>query len=55
MDSIAKFQYLSLISKVTTELDNHLEVNDKELAEFIVQLVDESESVSVHLRTPTSR
>lgn len=31
-------QYLSLVNKVTTELDNHLGVGDKTLAEFVIAL-----------------
>lgn len=60
MDAIAKFQYLSLVSKVTTELDNHLGVNNKDLAEFIVNLVDQSPTLAVPnhtnpIRTPLPR
>ena len=36
--SLAELQYLSLVSKVCTELDNHLGVSDKTLAEFIIDL-----------------
>lgn len=35
---LEKLQYLALVSKVCTELENHLNVNDKDLAEFIVDL-----------------
>lgn len=31
-------EYLSLVSKICTELDNHLGINDKDLAEFIIDL-----------------
>uniref|UniRef100_A0A674IZE3 Uncharacterized protein n=1 Tax=Terrapene triunguis TaxID=2587831 RepID=A0A674IZE3_9SAUR len=30
-DELAKLEYLSLVSKVCTELDNHLGINDKDL------------------------
>ena len=31
MDELEKLEYLSLVSKVCTELDNHLGLNDKDL------------------------
>lgn len=31
-------EYLSLVSKICTELENHLGLNDKDLAEFIIDL-----------------
>jgi hypothetical protein len=49
MDAITKLQYLSLVSKVVTELDNHLGLKDKDLAEFIIKLADESTQLSVRL------
>jgi len=49
MDALAKLQYLSLVSKVVTELDNHLGLKDKDLAEFIIKLADESKDLQVHL------
>ena len=36
--AMQKLQHLSLINKVTKELDKNLGVNDKTLAEFIVDL-----------------
>lgn len=33
-EELAKLEYLSLVSKVCTELDNHLGINDKDLGEF---------------------
>lgn len=38
MDALEKLEYLSLVSKVCTELDNHMNMNDKDLAEFIISL-----------------
>ena len=38
MDELQKLEYLSLVSKVCTELDNHLGLNDKDLAEFVINL-----------------
>ena len=34
MDEIKHLEYLSLISKVCTELENHLGLNDKDLGEY---------------------
>jgi len=31
MDELRKLEHLSLVSKVCTELDNHLGLNDKDL------------------------
>lgn len=42
MEELDKLQYLSLVSKVCTELENHLGFNDKDMAEFIIQLADEN-------------
>lgn len=38
---IHELQQLSLVSKVCTELDNHLGLSDRTLAEFIIHLADE--------------
>lgn len=35
MEEIRKLEYLSLVSKICTELDNHLGINDKDLGRFI--------------------
>ncbi|CAG9095713.1 unnamed protein product [Plutella xylostella] len=42
MDEVSKLEHLSLVSKVCTELDNHLGLNDKDLAEFIIDLADKN-------------
>ena len=34
MDELEKLEHLSLVSKVCTELDNHLGLNDKDLGEL---------------------
>lgn len=34
LEELAKLEYLSLVSKVCTELDNHLGINDKDLGEW---------------------
>ncbi|MCJ1448840.1 MAG: DEAH-box ATP-dependent RNA helicase prp22 [Stictis urceolatum] len=36
MNDMESFELLSLVSKVTSELQNHLGINDKTLAEFII-------------------
>eukprot|EP01027_Heterolobosea_sp_BB2_P018965 GEZU01026652.1.p1 GENE.GEZU01026652.1~~GEZU01026652.1.p1 ORF type:complete len:1165 (+),score=380.96 GEZU01026652.1:84-3578(+) len=45
MDELEKLQYLSLVSKICVELENHLGMGDKVLAEFIVDLADKSNNV----------
>lgn len=40
LEELRKLEYLSLVSKVCTELDNHLSINDKDLAEFIIDLAE---------------
>ncbi|KAL5287321.1 DHX8 family protein [Megaselia abdita] len=42
MDELKQLEYLSLVSKICTELDNHLGINDKDLAEFIIHLADKN-------------
>lgn len=37
---LEKLEKISLVSKVCTELENHLGLNDKDLAEFIIHLAD---------------
>ncbi|XP_043198767.1 ATP-dependent RNA helicase DHX8-like [Amphibalanus amphitrite] len=37
---IEQLEHLSLVSKLCTELDNHLGINDKDLAEFIIALAE---------------
>lgn len=45
MEEIERLEYLSLVSKVCTELENHLGINDKDLAEFIINLADKNETL----------
>lgn len=42
MDELLKLEHLSLVSKICTELDNHLGMNDKDLAEFIIDLSEKN-------------
>ncbi|KAJ1895108.1 DEAH-box ATP-dependent RNA helicase prp22 [Kickxella alabastrina] len=39
---LQKLEYLSLVSKVTNELSNHIGISDKEVAEYIIHLHGES-------------
>eukprot|EP00741_Cyanophora_paradoxa_P023533 tig00021589_g22735.t1 len=41
MEELQKLQYFSLINKVVTELENHIGIGDKTLAEFIVDLAEQ--------------
>jgi len=45
MDDLVKLEKLSLVSKVCTELENHLGLNDKTLAEFVIMLGKKSKDV----------
>lgn len=36
MEELQRLEQLSLVSKICTELDNHLGINDKDLGEAIV-------------------
>ncbi|XP_043483846.1 ATP-dependent RNA helicase DHX8 [Leptopilina heterotoma] len=42
VDEVAKLEHLSLVSKICTELENHLGINDKDLAEFIIHLSEKN-------------
>lgn len=37
-------EHLSLVSKICTELDNHYQLNDKDLAEFIIDLAENNQT-----------
>ena len=41
-----RLEHLSLVSKVCTELDNHYSMNDKDLAEFIIDLATKSKTLA---------
>lgn len=45
MDDFVRLEHLSLVSKVCVELDNHLAINDKDLAEFVVALAVKNNSL----------
>eukprot|EP01137_Pigoraptor_chileana_P029514 Opistho-2@14842 len=44
MDELQKLERLSLVAKVCTELENHLGMNDKVLAEFIISLAAKNDT-----------
>lgn len=44
LGDLERLEKLSLVSKVCTELENHLGVNDKDLAEFIIDLAEKNPS-----------
>lgn len=44
MEDLDKLEELSLVSKICTELENHLGINDKDLAEFIIALATKHSS-----------
>ena len=37
-DPLYKLEFLSLVSKIATEIENHLGINDRVLAEFVISL-----------------
>uniref|UniRef100_H3CAR0 ATP-dependent RNA helicase DHX8 n=1 Tax=Tetraodon nigroviridis TaxID=99883 RepID=H3CAR0_TETNG len=41
---IRRLEYLSLVSKVCTELENHLGISDKDLAEFVICLAEKHQT-----------
>lgn len=43
MNEVEKLEHLSLVSKICTELENHLGLNDKDLAEFIIALAEKND------------
>ncbi|XP_026112247.1 ATP-dependent RNA helicase DHX8-like, partial [Carassius auratus] len=45
-DELKKLEYLSLVSKVCTELDNHLGINDKDLVELVISLAEKHPTIN---------
>eukprot|EP00899_Mesostigma_viride_P013185 jgi/Mesvir1/21868/Mv04245-RA.1 len=43
-EELRKLAHLALVSKICTELDNHLGVADKTLAEFIISLAEDADT-----------
>ena len=46
MDDLASLELLSLVSRITSELQNHLGINDKTLAEFVIAQHAECQTMS---------
>uniref|UniRef100_A0A3B4YQQ3 ATP-dependent RNA helicase DHX8 n=1 Tax=Seriola lalandi dorsalis TaxID=1841481 RepID=A0A3B4YQQ3_SERLL len=44
-NEIKRLEYLSLVSKVCTELENHLGISEKDLAEFIINLAEKHPTI----------
>ena len=42
MAELEELEYLSLVSKVCIELENHLGLDDKDLAEFVIALAEKN-------------
>ncbi|CAG8815544.1 6047_t:CDS:2, partial [Dentiscutata erythropus] len=53
LDEISKLEYLSLVSKITSELLNHTGINDKTLAEFVIHLHEQNRSLSAFKKALT--
>ena len=49
MSNLDQLQHLSCVSKVCTELNNHLGLSDRDLAEFVIHLGKNSETVDQFL------
>lgn len=45
MDDLENLEFLSLVSKITSEIHNHLGISDKTLAEFIIDQRSQCESL----------
>jgi ATP-dependent RNA helicase DHX8/PRP22 len=41
-DDLYNLEFLSLVAKITQEIDNHTGLNDKTLAEFVIDLHDKA-------------
>jgi ATP-dependent RNA helicase DHX8/PRP22 len=46
MDDLYNLELLSLVAKITQEIENHTALNDKTLAEFVINLHEDSKSLS---------
>uniref|UniRef100_A0A1I8G6H1 RNA helicase n=1 Tax=Macrostomum lignano TaxID=282301 RepID=A0A1I8G6H1_9PLAT len=44
MDELAQLEHLSLVAKVCTELENHEGLNDRDLAEFVINIAHRNRS-----------
>ncbi|XP_052861874.1 ATP-dependent RNA helicase DHX8 [Anopheles cruzii] len=50
MEELEQLEHLSLVSKICTELENHLGLNDKDLAEFIIDLARKNPTLDAFKR-----
>ena len=50
MDALLGLQRLSLVQKICSELKNHIGVDDKTLAEFIIELAQENSTLPAFMR-----
>ncbi|WFD38003.1 RNA helicase [Malassezia japonica] len=46
-DPLYRLEFLSLVSKIATEVENHLGIHDRTLAEFVISLHEQSGSLKV--------
>ncbi|CAG8568818.1 12806_t:CDS:10, partial [Cetraspora pellucida] len=53
LDEISKLEYLSLVSKIASELLNHTGINDKTLAEFVIHLHEQNRSLAAFKKALT--
>ena len=44
LSDLERLEKLSLVSKVCTELENHLGLNDKDLAEYVIHLAETNDT-----------
>ena len=45
-DDLYNLDFLSLVAKITQEIDNHTGLNDQTLAEFVIDLHDKSKTLA---------
>jgi ATP-dependent RNA helicase DHX8/PRP22 len=45
-DDLTKLEFLSLVAKITQEVSNHIGINDKTMAEFVIALHDDSKTLA---------
>ncbi|ETN42294.1 uncharacterized protein HMPREF1541_04235 [Cyphellophora europaea CBS 101466] len=50
MDDLASLELLSLVSRITSELNNHVGINDKTLAEFVIDQHEKSDGKLVDFK-----
>jgi ATP-dependent RNA helicase DHX8/PRP22 len=50
-DDLYQLEFLSLVNKITQEIDNHIGINDKTVAEFVINLHDQSNKSLADFKT----